>query len=635
MKPSPNRLICRAPNRFTPSIVLWQHFVGPNHHTLYQQRFSSHVTEAVQNAAGTEHAAVSPLEASGLSQLKAESGQEPGPFTIRRTRTGKGEWHNSKRDVTISKNIADKNATQHDRLSASEQLLAVARAAFDASEDYKGLVVQPMVHPASFRESNLPWCLPAHERTMSGIDRLAVEIDRFYAYTKPDYFEALARRHLIEQVRSHVRDTLPDHVLEVFGSERTGLAMATSDIDFRLLELSQLEAQGLSKTPPSHTDRYAAIKSLQKLYNRNLSRHNAYLLAQLRYARYPLISLQDQKSRLDVQIVLSNDTTLSRDMMKGYMEEYPYLRQLFFVVKTMFDVRGLSDVFRGGFGSYSLFMMLVASIKHNPHPRKDAAGALINFLKFYRNFDTTKNGISIEPPILFDKKKEPVLSDKVKAKLEEGDVKPLPDYMLCLRDPADATNDLGRKGIAIKHVRATFRHLCFELDSELAKNTRHSQLGTLVGTSYMLNKERRTNLRHYGNSLARQLQSSLAETARMVREREQEAEIAEEADKESEAHKEEARLRREERNEEFRRLVEERNEELRAEAERTAVMEHGDAMASILGMPSVEGDVDKQQSNVAGETIAKEEERVSTRFPDEEANSAAEKRSIDSTEKSA
>ncbi|KAH7091088.1 hypothetical protein FB567DRAFT_264407 [Paraphoma chrysanthemicola] len=531
MKPFPNRLICRAPNRFTPSIVLWQHFVGPNHHTLYHQRLSSHVTEAVQNAAGIDHATVSPQETSGLSQLKAESGQEQGSWSIRRTTTGKGEWRKNKRDVTISRNIAAKKSAQQDRQTASEKLLADARAAFDAAEDYKGVVVEPMVHPASFRESSLPWCLPTHERTMSGIDRLAVEIDRFYAYTKPDYFEAMARRHVIEQVRSHVRETLPNHVLEVFGSERTGLAMATSDIDFRLLALSHLEAQGQSNTPPPPTDRREAMKSLRELYNRNLSRKKAYLLAQLRYARYPLISLQDQKSRLDVQIVLSNDTTLSRDMMKGYMEEYPYLRPLFFVVKTMFDVRGLADVFRGGFGSYSLFMMLVASIKHKPHPRKDAAGALINFLKFYRNFDTTKDGISIEPLVLFDKKKEPVLSDTVKAKLAEGDLQPLPDYMLCLRDPADATNDLGRKGIAIKHVQATFRQLCFELDHDLARNTRHSQLGILVGTSYMLNKEQRENLRHYGHSLARQLQTSLAKTANMVKQQEQEAKIAEEASK--------------------------------------------------------------------------------------------------------
>lgn len=248
--------------------------------------------------------------------------------------------------------------------------------------------------------------------------RLGVEIERFYAYSKPDYSEALARRHVIEQVRNHVRTTLPDHVLEVFGSERTGLALPTSDIDLRLFMKGKVENPRLAKFPPIPRVRAEGVKSLHRLFVGNLSKHKAYLLRLLRQARYPLILLQDRQSGLEIQIVLSNDTSLSREIMKGYMEDYPYLRQLYFVVKTIFDVRGLSDVFRGGFGSYPIFMMLVASIKHMPHPRNDAAGALVNFLKFYRSFNTKKQGISIEPPYIFDKMKEFVMSHKENVKLK-------------------------------------------------------------------------------------------------------------------------------------------------------------------------------------------------------------------------
>ena len=104
--------------------------------------------------------------------------------------------------------------------------------------------------------------------------------------------------------------------------------------------------------------------------------------------------------------------------MQDYMEQYPYLRQLYYVVKTAFDVHGLSDVFRGGFGSYSLFMMVVASIRHNPHPRNDAAGGLINFLKFWCDFDTRKHGISIEPIEVFDKASYPIMTDTTKSKIK-------------------------------------------------------------------------------------------------------------------------------------------------------------------------------------------------------------------------
>jgi non-canonical poly(A) RNA polymerase PAPD5/7 len=142
------------------------------------------------------------------------------------------------------------------------------------------------------------------------------------------------------------------------------------------------------------------------------------LLPQLQYSRYPLISLQDRQSGLDVQIVLASDTSLQRQFVKDYMEQYPYLRPLFYVVKTIFDVRGLTDVFRGGFGSYTIFMMLVASIRHNPHPRNDAAGGLINFLNFYRDFDTTEKGLSIEPVRQFPKGEDSVVTRKARTKLK-------------------------------------------------------------------------------------------------------------------------------------------------------------------------------------------------------------------------
>jgi non-canonical poly(A) RNA polymerase PAPD5/7 len=222
-------------------------------------------------------------------------------------------------------------------------------------------------------------------------------------------------------------------------------------------------------------------------------------------------------------------------MIERYTTQYPYLRSLYSVVKTMLDVRGLTDVFRGGFGSYTLFMMIVASIRHKTPPRNDAAGGLLNFMRFYRGFDTSEKGLSIEPVCTFDKKTEPVLTDTAKHQLEarttthptfsllltlfqRGEIRPLPPYMLSLRDPADETNDLGRKAIAIKHVQATLKALCHTLDRSHVFNTRASLLGPLVGTSYMLNKESRFKLQSYGKLVSEQVHKSLALKAKMIRE---------------------------------------------------------------------------------------------------------------------
>lgn len=219
-------------------------------------------------------------------------------------------------------------------------------------------------------------------------------------------------------MRKHVREILPEHTLEVFGSERTGLASATSDIDLRLMTNSASGDPTTDRLPPSLRERNKALSELKYLFHRKLSSHSAYLLASLRHARYPLISLLDRQSGVDVQIVLANDHSIARAMMQSYMDEYPYLRQLFFIVKATFNVRGLSDVFRGGFGSYSLFMMIVASIKHASKLPQDMASALIQFLQFYSEFNTQEKGISIEPAYIFDKTSEIVTTSERKSKLE-------------------------------------------------------------------------------------------------------------------------------------------------------------------------------------------------------------------------
>lgn len=233
----------------------------------------------------------------------------------------------------------------------------------------------------------------------------------------PKDYERLARQHVIQQVRNHVKMVSSNYDVQVFGSERNGVAFATSDIDLRLMQPSWVADPAIDRLPPAKKEQARRLKVLLNLFHRTFRTHKSYFLSTLRHARYPLISTQDCNSGLDVQIVLSNDTSMSTAMMKHYMDEIPYLRKLYYVVKTIFSIRGLSDVFRGGFGSYSIFMMLVASIKHAPHERQDAAGALLNFLRFYRDFDTTKYGISIDPVELFDKTQHPVVTKPVKEKL--------------------------------------------------------------------------------------------------------------------------------------------------------------------------------------------------------------------------
>ena len=90
--------------------------------------------------------------------------------------------------------------------------------------------------------------------------------------------------------------------------------------------------------------------------------------------------------------------------------------------------------------------------------------------------------------------------------------------MLSLRDPADETNDLGKKGIAITHVQTTLAHLLKQLESDMRINSRPSLLAPLVGASYMLDMPRRRSVQRYGQRLLEKDQKGLSVLAKKVRE---------------------------------------------------------------------------------------------------------------------
>lgn len=143
--------------------------------------------------------------------------------------------------------------------------------------------------------------------------------------------------------------------------------------------------------------------------------------------------------------------------------------------------------------------------------------------------------------------------------------------MLCLRDPADETNDLGRKGIFIKHVQATLRDLLSNLQRDMKSNTCKSLLEPFIGPTEMLDRERRKRLENYGKHLITQIEAQVAKKAGKL----QKGRIVEDVIGKGEAEVEVAkeRLAMKARDKEIRRLAHAREERLRAEAQLVEVME--------------------------------------------------------------
>lgn len=250
--------------------------------------------------------------------------------------------------------------------------------------------------------------------------RLDLEIRRFWDWIRPTHAERAAYNAVLQQTQELIQQAQPDYTSETFGSYRTGLLLASSDLDLRFYDETNPESE--QNVAPRYSSRKKNLKALHRLRT-VFDAHPDYMLCNLRYARYPLISLQHKQSGIDLQIVCSNDTTEQRGFVQKYLDEYPDLAPLFAVLRTTFDIRGLMDVYRGGLGSYSLLMMIVASFKLWGQPLKhDGVGRmrvveerygssenssigakLRHFLPLFAYFDSYENIISIEPTGVFKK----------------------------------------------------------------------------------------------------------------------------------------------------------------------------------------------------------------------------------------
>ncbi|KAK3047470.1 hypothetical protein LTR09_011099 [Extremus antarcticus] len=391
-----------------------------------------------------------------------------------------------------------------------------------ASLDYSARVIDTPRDP--YRQHlPLPWIVDSPHATPHEL--LDLEIAKFARYIDLSPAEAAARQSVIDETLGFVHRMLEMSKLqiEVQGSEQTGLAMPTSDIDFRM---SWKVIDEHSEGDPR------ALSSLLRVLQGVMVHNEAFQSVERRDAKYPIITARHKASGIDIQIVAAPSTTPQQSVTAQYLAELPHLRSLYALLKTAFGVRGLVDVYSGGTGAYGLFMMLVASLKRRgSSPPITAGDQLIRFLEFYTELDTSKHGVSVSPAKLF-MKHDPFgsgIKNNTDAARKRGDGiragqwamgqrRLYQPYLLCLQDPANPINDLGRKTNAIKHIQKTvaamertlkkdMQDVAAALDSGEAWS-QSSILEPIVGRCHEVLFERRKQMEEYG---AEVIQGKIAE----------------------------------------------------------------------------------------------------------------------------
>ncbi|KAI9881174.1 MAG: hypothetical protein M1830_007152 [Pleopsidium flavum] len=403
--------------------------------------------------------------------------------------------------------------------------------------EYHGRYTLPVGHwslgDSSVEDMGRPWLDHLDGDCGDGLSRLQAEIIAFEAYMTPTSEENAAYKKVVHDIQLQARNTLPNSPIEVIGSHRTGLSTSLSDLDFRL-SLPEYE-KSVDQRGPCTTRPEAQKESLRKLIllSNALAETGGYQDLELRNGRVPIISGTHHGTQLTIQVQAMSDSTASREYVLNYLAEFPTLRPLYTLIKTMLEMRNLRDVHSGGLGAYSIFMMVVAALKQSEGsiPRTDISRQLLSCLEFYAKADMHRYGISVDPPGLFRKVigtpsrkiKEANSTDPIsRGQYQIAKLNREQPFLLCLQDPANPLNDLGAKAYAIKHIKAVFRTAKKMLEDRIqvfdasppsrAKNDRWRRmalLDLLVGGDYRWFRLRREGVARWAQRPSQGEESTL------------------------------------------------------------------------------------------------------------------------------
>lgn len=283
----------------------------------------------------------------------------------------------------------------------------------------------------------MPW--HGSDPYLDGIVGLHEEIEDFYHYMVPSVQEHTARLQVVDRIRKSVLAIYPAARVEIFGSFRTGLYLPTSDIDLVICGKWPTLPFGDLSEALQHVAKPGSLKVLER-------------------AAVPIIKLADDVTGIKVDISFNMANGLrAAELIKHFKKRYPALPKLIYVLKQFLYQRDLNEVYSGGLSSYALILMVVSFLQQ--HVREDARESkanlgvlLVEFFELYGVlFNYTRTAIRIIDDGAY------LLKENASCYQGAG------FGALCIEDPFDANNDVGKSSYGFPTVKKIFEQAYFHL----------------------------------------------------------------------------------------------------------------------------------------------------------------------------
>ncbi|KAH8428925.1 uncharacterized protein LDX57_006598 [Aspergillus melleus] len=332
------------------------------------------------------------------------------------------------------------------------------------------------------RPEQSPWMVyvggPNHAQ-LDGISQLDAEVRALDKYLSPTSQERSHVAQVVAEVHGLLADIVPRSP-RLIGPWRTGLAMSHSDLEFVLPVPDSARSVERDRKPsatrPQVLQTYAdLLRNVEDALRRSSTFGDRVHIVGKRNS---ILTAIHRPTGLSLQFRCGEAPPASIEYIRDYHAEYPSVRPLYMTLRLVLESRFVFGSHNLSISPDALVMLLVSFLKTN-HGRFRVSGGslgeqLLGFLQFYgTTVDLTTTGISVDPPGCFN-------AETVKSASKEYEPDGMPAYLrgqralvnlkrtaasrrnlptasrLCIQDPANYMNDLGRSCTRTRDLQAAF-----------------------------------------------------------------------------------------------------------------------------------------------------------------------------------
>ncbi|KAJ5652499.1 hypothetical protein N7507_009925 [Penicillium longicatenatum] len=295
---------------------------------------------------------------------------------------------------------------------------------------------------------------------------LDAEIQALDRYLAPSLSEQKQITQVSAEVKSLLEPVAPQ-LPQIIGSHYTGLALAHSDLNFLLpfedLPRSRHNPRGPSATRPKIRDAHVSLLRQVEFTLQS----SPIFTGQVHWSTKgrPVLEARHQPTGLLLRFHCGERVPATTRYIRDYLVERPTLRLLYTGVRALLEPRGLFGSARASITPEALVMVIVAFLEMNhgrysePHP---LGNQFLDLLQLYgTDINLQSVGVAVNPPGFFGAEilrfatgedAEPAYRrgqrSLISAKRTAAAKGNLPvDRRLCIQDPTQFMNDLGRSCI--------------------------------------------------------------------------------------------------------------------------------------------------------------------------------------------